>query len=74
LSALMLVAIGVTAGLIASAVLTRFMTSLLYGVKPLDASTIAAAVAVLLACAALAGWLPARRAAAIEPMEALRNE
>jgi putative ABC transport system permease protein len=74
LSALTLATIGVTAGLIASAGLTRFMASLLYGVKPLDASTIAAAVAVLLVCAALAGWLPARRAAAIEPMEALRNE
>ncbi len=74
LSALSLAAIGIAAGLAASAFLTRFMASLLYDVKPLDLATIAAAVVVLLLCAALAGWLPAQKAAAIEPMEALRSE
>jgi ABC-type lipoprotein release transport system permease subunit len=46
---------------------------LLYGVEPLDAASIAGAVVVLLACSALAGWVPARRAARVEPMEALRE-
>jgi ABC-type antimicrobial peptide transport system permease subunit len=54
--------------------LTRFLASLLYGVQPFDSVAIAGAVVLLLACAALAGWIPARRAAAVEPMEALRAE
>src|SRR5271156_325581 len=67
-------AVGVGAGLVASVWLTSFLKSLLYGVPPLDTAAIAGATAVLLACAALAGWLPAHRASAIEPMEALRSE
>ncbi|MBV8630249.1 MAG: ABC transporter permease [Silvibacterium sp.] len=69
-----LTAIGIVAGLIASTALTRFLKSLLYGVEPLDTVAIAGAATVLLVCALLAGWLPARRASAIEPMEALRTE
>jgi len=65
---------GVTAGLGAAAGLTRFLASLLYRVAPLDGITIAGAALVLLACATLAGWIPARRAASVEPMEALRAE
>ncbi len=67
-------AVGVGAGLVASVWLTGFLKSLLYGVPPLDTAAIAGATAVLLACAALAGWLPAHRASVIEPMEALRSE
>jgi len=73
-SALVLGAAGIAGGLIASLGLTHFLKSLLYGVKPLDTAAIAGAMVVLLVCAALAGWLPARRASAIEPMEALRSE
>jgi putative ABC transport system permease protein len=73
-SALLLAGAGMVAGLIASVGLTRFLESMLYGVKPLDATAIAGAVAVLLICALLAGWLPARRAASVDPMDALRNE
>jgi ABC-type antimicrobial peptide transport system permease subunit len=73
-SALTLAGVGVACGLVASAGLTHLLKSLLYGVKPLDASAIAGAVAVLLMCSLLAGWLPARRAASIEPMDALRSE
>ncbi len=73
-SALTLAGIGIAAGLVASLWLTRFLESLLYGVKPLDLTTLAGAVCVLLACALLAGWLPARRAAAIDPMRTLRAE
>ena len=73
-SALALAGIGVACGLVASAGLTNLLESLLYGVKPLDALAIAGSVAVLLVCSVLAGWLPARRAASIEPMDALRSE
>ncbi len=73
-SALALASVGIAGGLIAATALTRFLKSLLYGVHPLDTAAIAGATLVLLICAALAGWLPARRASAIEPMEALRNE
>jgi putative ABC transport system permease protein len=73
-NALTLAGVGISVGLIASAGLTRFLSSLLYGVRPLDAGAILGAVMVLLACSTLAGWLPARRAASIDPMETLRTE
>ena len=72
--ALMLGGMGVATGLVASLGLMRYLASLLYGVQPLDGIALAAAAMVLLMSAALAGWLPARRAAQVEPMEALRNE
>lgn len=72
--ALLLALVGVAAGLAAAAGLTRYLASLLYDVRPLDAMTLAGAVAVLVVCAGLAGWIPARRAAGVEPMEALRME
>jgi len=72
--AMVLGVVGVGLGLAASVGLTRYLASLLYEVAPLDALTLAGAVAILLACAALAGWLPARRAAGVDPMEALRAE
>jgi predicted permease len=73
-SALLLAGAGMAIGLAASLGLTHFLESMLYGVQPLDASAITGAAAVLLACAALAGWLPARRAASVDPMDALRSE
>jgi ABC-type antimicrobial peptide transport system permease subunit len=73
-SALMLTGAGIALGLAASLWLTRFLESLLYGVKPLDLTAFLGAVFVLLACALLAGWLPARRAASIDPMQTLRSE
>ncbi|MHB2007216.1 MAG: ABC transporter permease [Acidobacteriaceae bacterium] len=72
--ALRLAAIGVIAGVTGSLGLTRSLGSLLYGVKPQDSVSIAGAVVVLFACTALAGWLPARRAASVDPMQALRSE
>jgi ABC-type antimicrobial peptide transport system permease subunit len=50
------------------------MRAQLYGVRTYDPVTLAGAVFVLAACAALAGFIPARRAATIEPMHALRQE
>ncbi len=72
--AMMLGVAGVVVGLAASLALTRYLASLLYEVKPLDGLTLAGSVAVLLACAVLAGWLPSRRAASVDPMQTLRSE
>ncbi len=63
-------AIGIPAALFAG----HLMASQLYGVGSYDPMALAGATAVLAACAALAGFLPARRAASIEPMQALRTE
>ena len=69
-----LVAIGLAAGLLAAMALTRVMTSLLYRTAPYDAWTFVLTAAVLSTVAALACYLPARRAADVEPMSALRTE
>ena len=71
---LRLSAAGIVVGLAAAAVLTRVMTSMLMGVKPIDPLTYAGMAAVFFAIAALASWLPARRAAALDPTVALRGE
>jgi len=54
--------------------LTRLVKSMLYGVTPNDPATLVAGVALLLAVALAATWIPARRAAGVQPMEALRHE
>ena len=71
---LSLVCAGVVVGLAASLGLTRVMESFLYGVKPTDALTFGAASVLLVAVAALAAWIPARRAARVDPLIALRYE
>ncbi len=65
---------GIAIGLAASLYLTRFIQSLLFGVNATDALAFAGAVAVLLAVALIAGYLPARRAARIDPAAVLRSE
>jgi len=72
--ALALVGAGVVIGLLASFAATRTVSTLLFGLKPNDPLTIAAAMLLLLAVAALAGYLPARRASRVDPMAALREE
>jgi putative ABC transport system permease protein len=67
-------ATGVVIGLAAAAMLTRYLTSLLFEVQPGDPTTLAAVSGTLLALAVLATWLPARRAASIDPNLALRAE
>jgi putative ABC transport system permease protein len=67
-------AIGLVAGLAGAALLTRFMQGALFGVEPLDVPSFAAAPIVLIAIAAVACILPARRAAATDPADALRCE
>jgi predicted permease len=73
-SALLLTAVGVAIGIGTAAALTQFMKSLLFGISPLDPVTYITVPFVLGAFAALASYLPARRAAAVNPMEALRAE
>ena len=70
----LLVGIGVAVGLGGAAALTRLMRSLLFGVTALDPTTYVAVSVVLIAAALLAGYLPARRATRVDPMQALRTE
>jgi putative ABC transport system permease protein len=65
---------GITLGAVGAWAISRFVRSLLFGVKPLDPWVLAASASVLLATAVIACLLPARRAAAVHPMEALRIE
>jgi predicted permease len=73
-SALQLTGVGVALGVVAAAGLTQLMKSLLFGISPIDPLTYAAVVAVLGGVAVVASYLPARRAAAVNPVEALRAE
>jgi ABC-type antimicrobial peptide transport system permease subunit len=69
-----LAVLGAGIGLAAAVGLTRLMTSLLFGVGALDPLTYVGALVVILAAAALASYVPARRAARIDPVETLRAE
>ena len=68
------VAIGSIAGLAGSLTASQLVASQLYGISPTDALTLGGVMALLLGAALLACWLPARRAARVDPMEALRTE
>ena len=59
--------VGLAIGLVAALALTRLMSSLLFGIESTDFVTYAAAISVIFAAAALASYLPARRASAIDP-------
>jgi putative ABC transport system permease protein len=65
---------GIAIGLLASAILTRFLQTLLFGVTPLDGGTFVIVALALLIAGGMASYLPALRAAALDPMVALRHE
>jgi predicted permease len=73
-SGLVLTGIGVAVGVVAATGLMRLLKSLLFGVSPLDPFTYVSVPVVLAVSAMLASYLPARRAAAVDPVEALRAE
>ena len=65
---------GVVIGLVAALGMTRLMSTMLFGVTPTDLLTFASVAVLLSVIALLACYLPARRAAALDPMQALRSE
>ena len=69
-----MVGAGLAAGLLAAAALTRLIRALLFEVSPGDPRSLAAAIAALVITAALAAWIPARRATGVDPIAALREE
>jgi putative ABC transport system permease protein len=66
--------LGIAIGIAGAIAATRLMSTLLFGVKPLDPAAFTASAAVLLAVALAACWFPARRASRIDPLVALRYE
>jgi hypothetical protein len=67
-------AAGIAAGVCASLLLSRLVKSMLFGIAPYDPATLWGAILLLLTVALAASWIPARRAARVQPMEALRRD
>lgn len=72
--AMILAALGIAVGAPVALVFSRFISTLLYGLKPNDPLTVACATVALLFVGFLAAYLPARRASRIQPVSALRYE
>jgi ABC-type antimicrobial peptide transport system permease subunit len=70
----LLVIAGIAAGVPAALAATKLIQKMLYGVEPADPMSIIAAVGAMAVVAAIAAWLPARRAARVDPVIALRYE
>ena len=71
---LKLVTVGLVVGAVGALACSRFIGSMLYGTRAADPLVLVSCAAIMLAVAVLAAWLPARRAASINPIEALRSE
>ena len=71
---LLLACVGVAIGLVAAALLARFIEAMLFTVHGTDVVTFASAAGVLLVAAAAASFIPARRAGRVDPLTALRSE
>ena len=74
LQGLRLSAVGIALGIVAAFVLGRVISAMLVGVKSTDPATFAGVTVVFLTISTLASWLPARRAAALDPTKALREQ
>jgi predicted permease len=71
---MVLLAVGVAGGTLASSAISKYVKTLLFGLPPDDKSTVVMAACLLVSVALVAGAIPARRAAKIDPMQALREE
>jgi ABC-type antimicrobial peptide transport system permease subunit len=69
-----LTTIGIVGGAGGALGLTRLVKSMLYGIQPGDPLTFSTGILILIAVALAASWIPARRAARVQPMDALRHE
>jgi len=69
-----LVVLGIALGIPAALAASRLVATMLYGLKPTDPVTMVACTLLMLVVAALAGYVPARRASRVDPMVALRHE
>jgi putative ABC transport system permease protein len=72
--AVALLSVGLAAGVLLSLASVKTVSSMLFGLQPYDPVTIGLAVAILAGVGLAASYLPARRAAGVDPMEALRAE
>jgi putative ABC transport system permease protein len=71
---LFLSALGIAAGIVSALILTRLMSTMLVGIKPTDPATFVTMTALFFAISVLACYLPARRAAGLDPMTTLREQ
>jgi putative ABC transport system permease protein len=74
LQGLRLSAVGIAVGIVAAIVLGRVIAAMLVGVKPTDPATFISMTVVFFAISVLASWLPARRAAGLDPKTALHEQ
>ncbi len=72
--AVVLAGMGILGGVLVSTIAVRALAGMLYGVRPENAGMFALSSVILALTALLASWIPARRAASVDPMQALRNE